>query len=96
MYYCGNSKQRILTKGHFVVSASTFEQQYLKGKFFSVVRNPLDCISSYINLLKSAVEDGPGKKIYGLYPATWKVLRDHVIRTQVSFCEQKMSFTKFL
>jgi len=94
MYYRGNPKQRILIKGHFVVNASTFERQYPKGKFFAVVRNPLDCISSYINLLKAAVEDGPGKTMYGLYPATWKVIRDHVIRTQVPFCQQKMSFYK--
>ena len=94
MYYRGNPKQRVLIKGHFVVNASALEQLYPKGKFLAVVRNPLHCIPSYINLLKACVEDGPGKTIYGLFPATWKVLRDHVIQTQVPFCEQKMAFYK--
>ena len=30
----------------------------------------------------------------GLFPATWRVIRDHVIQTQVLYCEQEMSFYK--
>jgi len=92
MYYRGKPKQRMLVKGHFLINAVTFEQQYPKGKFFTLIRDPVSRLPSLINLLKVLVADGPGQLRYGLFPASWRVLRDYSLRTQIPYCEQEMSF----
>ena len=94
MYYRGKPKQRMLLKGHFLVNANNFVQQYPKSKFFAVVRNPVDRFCSGINMLRAGAEDGPGRTKYGLFPTTWRVIRDYVIRTQIPYCEQEMLFYK--
>ena len=94
MYYRGNPKQQMLLKGHFVTNAGTLEQRYSKENFFVVIRNPIDRIPSFINLMKVLLEDGPGKWKHGLFPATWKVIRDYSLCTQIPYCEQEMSFYK--
>jgi len=90
MYYRGKSQQHVLLKGHFLLSAREFEQKYPKAKFFVALRNPVDRLNSYINFLKVMSEES--KRMQGFCPTTWRVIRDHVIQTQVPYCEQEMSF----
>jgi len=45
-------------------------------------------------MIKTVAEDGPGNTQYGLFPTTWKVIRDFVLQTQVPYSEQEMSFYK--
>ncbi|XP_065900383.1 uncharacterized protein [Dysidea avara] len=94
VYYRGKPKQRVLLKGHFLLNARKFEQQYPTAKFFVSLRNPLDRMCSYANLEKVLVDDGPYKIKYGLFPTTWRVIRDYVIYTQIPYCEQEMLFYK--
>jgi len=94
MYYRGKPNQRMFIKGHFLVNAETLQHQYPKCKIFAVIRNPVDRFCSCINMIKAVAEDGPGSTQYGLFPTAWKVIRDHVICTQVLYCEQEMSFYK--
>ena len=77
-----------------MTNAASLERQYPKGKFFAVIRNPIDRIPSFINLMKVLLEDGPGKRKCGLFPATWKVIRDYSLSTQIPYCEQEMLFYK--
>jgi len=92
MYCHGKPQQRMLLKGHFLLNARNFELQYPKAKFFVTLRNPVDRFGSHINFLKVLSEEG--KTLQGLFPATWRVIRDHVIQTQVPYCEQEMLFYK--
>ena len=92
MYYRGKPKQRMLLKGHFVVNARNIERKYPHAKFLAVVRNPVDRLSSFVNLMKLVAEDT--KTNNGLFPATWRVIRDYVVHTQVPYCIQEMSFYK--
>ena len=94
MYYRGNPKQHMLLKGHFIINTSNIEQQYPKAKLFVVVRNPVDRLSSFVNLIK--VLDEETKVNNGLFPPTWKVIRNYVVSTQLPYCEQEMSFYKEL
>jgi len=92
MYCRGKPQQRVLLKEHFIMHAKNFELQYPKAKFFVTLRNPMDRFHSHINFLKVLSEEG--KTMQGVSPATWRVVRDHVIQTQVPYCEQEMSFYK--
>ena len=94
IYLRGSPKQRVLLKGHFLLAAESLKQQYPKAKFFAVVRQPLDRLHSDINLLRVISVDGPFTKVYGLFPPSWKVIRDYVISTQIPYCKQEMSFYK--
>jgi len=94
LYYRGKPNQRMLIKGHFLLNAKILEHQHPKSKFFAIVRNPVDRFCSCINMVKTVAEDGPGNTQYGLFPVTWRVVRDYVIRTQVPYSEQEMSFYK--
>ena len=94
MYSRGSPKQRVLIKGHFLLAAEALKQQYPKANFFAVVRQPLDRLQSNINLLKVVTADGPLAKQWGLFPSSWKSMRDYVITTQIPYCEQEMSFYK--
>ena len=91
-YMHGCPKQCILVKGHFLLAAELLKQQYPKAKFFVVIRQPLDRLHSHINLLRTISVNGPYSKVYGLFPPSWKVIRDYVISTQINYCEQEMSF----
>ncbi|XP_065908535.1 uncharacterized protein [Dysidea avara] len=92
MYYRGKPKQRMLLKGHFLLNARNIEQRYPKVKFFVVVRDPVKRLCSSINFFKVISEES--KFLQGLIPSTWMVIRDHVIHTEVPYCEQEMSFYK--
>ena len=95
IYLRGKPKQCMLLKVHFLRAAETLKQQYPKAKFFTVVRQPLDRFQSFINFLKVLVAaDGPHNKEWGLFPPTWKIIRDYVISTQIPYCKQEMSFYK--
>ena len=92
IYMHGCPKQRILVKGHFLLAAELLKQQYPKAKFFAIIRQPLDRLHSHINLLRTISVNGPYSKVYGLFPPSWKVIRDYVISTQIIYCGQEMSF----
>ena len=93
--YCrGNPKQHVFLEGHFLIAAKALQQQYPDARFFAVARHPLDRIRSFANLIRVVMIDGPHARVFGLFPASWKVIRDYVISTQVPYCEQEMSFYK--
>lgn len=92
MYNRGRPSQRMLVKGHFLKLADKLEHDYPNAKFFTVARKPQERFQSFINFMMIICIDGPPCKDYALMPASWKVLRDYVIYTQSSFCEQEMSF----
>ena len=94
MYLHGSPKQHVLLKGHFLLAAESLKRQYPKAKFFAVIRQPLERLPSNINLLRVMSVDGPHAKVYGLFPPSWKVIRDYVISTQIPYCKQEMSFYK--
>ena len=94
MYYRGKPNQHVLLKGHYLLNASNFEKFYPSAKFFVSVRNPLDRIRSYVGVEKVLVDDGPYKIKYGLFPTTWRVIRDYAIYTQVPYCKLEMEFYK--
>jgi len=92
MYCRGSPNQRMLIKGHFLLTARILEERYPKAKFFMIVRHPVERIRSFINFLKLVSMDGPYKVVHGLLPVMWRVIRDYAIHTQVPYCEQEMSF----
>ena len=92
MYYRGKPKQRMLLKGHFLLNAKNIEQQYPKAKLFVVVRDPVKRLCSSINFMKVMAEES--KTFQGFFPATWRIIRDWAVHTQVPYCEQEMSFFK--
>ena len=94
MYNRGKPSQRMLVKGHFLRNAHEFERQYPKAKFFATVRQPEERFRSLINYIFTITIDGPPIKENSLFPVSWKVLRNYVIDTQISYCEQEMSFYK--
>ena len=67
IYLRGSPKQRVLLKGHFLLSAESLKQQYPKAKFFAVVRQPPDRLLSHINLLRAISVDGPHCKKCGVH-----------------------------
>jgi len=92
VYYRGKPHQRMLLKGHFLLNARNIELRYPKAKLFVVIRDPVKRLCSAINFNKVLSEDG--ELLQGLFPATWRVIRDHIIRTEIPYCEQEMSFYK--
>jgi len=92
MYYRGKSQQRMLLKGHLLLNARNIELRYPKAKLFVVVRDPVKRLRSSINFMKVMAEES--KTFQGFFPATWRVIRDWAVRTQVPYCEQEMSFFK--
>ena len=94
MYYRGTPAHRVLIKGHCLLAAQALEQKYTKAKFFVVVRQPTERICSFINLVKVLCIDGPGFMLLkpGLFPPSWRVIRDYAIATQIPYCKQEMSF----
>ena len=85
-YYRGKPSQRVLVKGHFLMIARVLENRYPKAKFFTVIRDPAEQSQSFINFLRII------SMHYGLSPASWKVLRDYVLETQIPYCEEEMMF----
>ena len=94
MYYRGRPAQRVLIKGHFLIAAKALEQRYPKAKFFTVIRYPTERICSFINLVKVLSIDSPGLMLLkpGLFPPSWRVVRDYALATQIPYCGQEMSF----
>ena len=102
MYYHGKPNQQMLVKGHFISHAKILEDKYSSSKFLTVLRNPVDRIQSHINILFfffsiSALQCkgyGARNNQNGLFPATWRVVRDYVVHTQVPFSKEELSFYK--
>ena len=94
IYLRGKPKQHMSLKVHFLRASEALKQQYPKAKFFTVVRHPLDRFQSFVNFIKVLCVDGPHGKVWGLFPPSWKVIRDYVISTQIPYCKQEMSFYK--
>jgi len=94
MYSRGKPSERMLVKGHFLTSAHKFEKQYPKAEFFTTVRQPEERFQSIINFVITITADGPPIRVNALCPVSWKVLRNFVIGTQISYCKQEMSFYK--
>ena len=92
MYYRGKPQQRMLLKGHLLLNARSIEQQYPKAKLFVVVRDPVKRLCSSINFMKVTAEES--KIFQGFFPATWRVIRDWAVHTQLPYCEQEMLFFK--
>ena len=91
MHYRGKPNQQMLVKGHFISHVKMLEEQYSSSKFLTVLRNPVDRIQSQINMMKSY---GASNNHNGLFPATWRVVRDYVVHTQIPFSKEEMSFYK--
>ena len=85
-YYRGKPSQHVLVKGHFLMIAKALEQQYPESNFFTVVRDPTERFQSFINFLRII------SMHYGLSPASWRVLRDYTLETQIPYCEEEMIF----
>jgi len=91
-YHRGSPKQRMLIKGHFLFAAKTLEQHYQGVKFITMVRDPVERIRSGINFCKVVRADGPSHRVLGLFPITWRIARDWVVETQISYGEEEMLF----
>ena len=94
MYLRGSPKHHMFVKGHFVVVAEELYKQYPDAKFFAVVREPVERIFSQVNLMKVVSADGPPFLVFGLFPPTWRVIRHHVVTTQIPYSKQEMAFYK--
>ena len=94
IYMRGKPNQRVLLKGRFLEVAEALKQHYPKAKFFTTVRQPLEQMQSFINFTRVIAADGPYRTMLGLFPPSWRVIRDYVINTQVPYCKQEMSFYK--
>lgn len=92
MYSRGKPSQCMLVKGHFLKLAGALKHRYPNARFFTVVRKPEERFHSFINFMMTISVDGPPAKDYALMPVSWKVLRDYVIYTQTSYCEEEMLF----
>ena len=92
VYLRGKPNQRLLLKGRYLEVAEALKQQYPKAKFFATVRPPLEQMQSYINFLRVIAADGLYSKMLGLFPPSWRVLRDYMINAQIPYCQQEMSF----
>ena len=92
MYHRGLPKQRMFIKTHLLIVARELEQQYDGAKFFTVVRDPIGRLGSAINFVKVVSADGPLKKQFGLFPITWKVVRDFMVESQIHYCKEEMIF----
>ena len=85
-YHRGKPLQYVLVKGHFLTIARTLEHRYPDAKFFTVVRDPAQRFQSLINFFRIISLE------CGLSPASWRVLRDYTLETQIPYCEEEMTF----
>ena len=92
MYHRGLPKQRLFIKGHLLIVARELEQRYDGAKFLTVVRDPLERFGSTMNFTNVISADGPMKRYYGLFPMTWRVIRDWGVESQICYCEDEMIF----
>ena len=92
LYYRGKPGQRILIKGHFLIHAPVINKLYRGVKFFTIVRDPVERIHSTIKFTKTMSMDGPVQLEFGLYPASWKVIRNWVVQPQIAYCKHEMIF----
>ena len=92
MYYRASPQQRVMIKGHFLFAAKTLQNKYQGSKFITIVRNPISRMQSVVNWLQVISCDGPPHKLYGMYPFTWRVVRDWSIEMEVSYCEEERLF----
>ena len=92
MYHRGLPKQRMFVKTHLLIVARELEQQYDGAKFLTMVREPTGRFCSAINFVKVVSAEGPLKRQSGLFPATWRVVRDFIIESQIHYCEEEMIF----
>ena len=92
LHHRGRPSQRMLVKGHFLIAANGLQQRFPDAKFFTVVRQPLDRFQSFINFMATVSADGPPRRQFLLSPIPWKVIREFVIHTQISYCKEEMLF----
>jgi len=92
MYHRGLPKQRMFIKGHFLIVAKELEQRYDGAKFITMVREPVERFHSVMNFFKVFCADGPNARGNGLFPMTWRVVRDWTIESQTCYCEEEMIF----
>ena len=92
MYHRGFPNQQIFVKTHLLIIARELEQRYDGAKFFTLVRHPLEQSRSAINFLKLVSVEGVGKKRLGLFPVTWKIVRDYAIEVQACYCNEQIIF----
>ena len=92
MYHRGSPKQRMVVKGHFLFAAKILENSYHGAKFITIVRDPVAQYQSLVNWTKVLSFDCPPHKILGLFPSTWRVVRDYSLEMQISYCEEEMLF----
>ena len=92
MYHRGLPKQRMFIKCHLLIVARELEQRYDGAKFLTLVRDPVQRIGSTVNFFKVVSVDGPMRRYHGLFPMTWKVIRDFVIELQIFYCKDEMIF----
>ena len=64
VYHRGKPLQHMLVKGHFLIAANGLQQHFPHAKFFTVVREPLECFQSFINFIATVLADGPPRFIY--------------------------------
>ena len=92
MFHCGLPNQQIFIKGHLLIVARELEQRYNGVKFLTVVRDPIERFRSCVNFVKVVSSVGPMKRRFGLFPITWRVVRDYNIESQICYCEDEMTF----
>ena len=92
IYYRGTPKQRTMIKGHFLFAAKVLEQQYKGAKFIAMARDPIERFRSFMNLIKVSSAQSPSFSVFGLFPVTWRVIRDWTVETQICYCEEEMLF----
>jgi len=92
IYYRGKPGQRILIKGHFLIHGNVINKLYREVRFFTVVRDPVERLTSIINHMKVMSVDGPVHFEFGLFPAPWMVIRDWAVQSQIAYCKQEMMF----
>ena len=91
VYHRGSPKQRVLIKGHFLFAAKVLEQRYKGAKFITILRDPIERFRSVVNFYKISTVHGPTRML-GLFPSTWRVIRDWSVKTQICYCEEEMLF----
>ena len=91
MFHRGLPNQQIFVKSHMLIVARELEQRYNGAKFLTVVRDPIGRFRSHMNFIKVR-SVGLVKGQFGLFPITWRVVRDYVIESQICYCEDEMMF----
>ena len=73
-------KQCVLLKGHFLLAAETLKQSQV---FCSCATTTIDQLKNNINFIRVVSVDGPFTRMFGLFPPTWKVIRNIVVSKQI-------------